>query len=255
VAETERSPVILGALEPDIAGAGLEYWFAAAKLAAEKASTPVCIHLDHAVAMAQIKRVVDIGFSSVMLDASAEEFEENIRRTKEACLAVRKLGVSVEAELGHVGDGIAGSGESAAAGHQGTEGTLTEPAKVAEFVERTGVDALAVAIGTAHGVYITAPELDIPRMKRINELSPVPLVLHGGSGTPEDQLRNAIANGISKINIYSELLHAWNSAMLKTLKSLKNLSAWPSAVQLGPDAAMRQAILDKIALFGSKGKA
>lgn len=255
VAEAERSPVILGALEPDIAGIGLEYWFAAAKLAADRATVPVCIHLDHAVTMEQIMRVVNIGFTSVMLDASAEEFEENVKRTAEVCAAVKKLGVTVEAELGHVGDGIAGSGESALTGHEDVSDTLTEPEKVAEFVERTGVDSLAVAIGTAHGVYVTAPKLDIERMKNINDISPVPLVLHGGSGTPEGQLKNAISNGIAKINIFSELLNAWNSNMLLVLSGLKNMSTWPSVIQTQPDAAMRQVVRDKIALFGSKGKA
>ncbi len=255
VAEAEKSPVILGALEPDIAGDGLAYWFAAAKYAAQKAAVPVCIHLDHAITLSQIMRVVDIGFSSVMLDASAEDFEENVKRTAEVCKAVQKAGVSVEAELGHVGDGIAGSGESAVTGHENAADALTEPEKVAEFVERTKVNALAVAIGTAHGVYVTAPELDIPRMRTINEISPVPLVLHGGSGTPEDQLKNAIANGICKINIYSELLNAWNSTMYKVLGGLKNMSTWPSVIQVQPDAAMRQVIKDKIAMFGSKGRA
>ena len=253
VAEEENSPVILGALEPDISGVSLEYWFAAAKLAADRAAIPVCIHLDHAVNMAQIQRVVDIGFTSVMLDASAEDFEENVKRTSEVCAAMKKLGVTVEAELGHVGDGIAGSGESAATGHAAAD-TLTEPEKVAEFVERTGVDALAVAIGTAHGVYVTAPELDIERMRKINRISPVPLVLHGGSGTPEEQLKKAIANGIAKINIFSELLHAWNSSMLEVLSSLKNMSTWPSIIQAEPDVAMRQVVRSKIALFGSRGR-
>ncbi len=255
VAEQEKAPVILGALEPDIAGDGLAYWFGAAKLAAEKASVPVCIHLDHAVSMEQIMRVVDIGFTSVMLDASAEEFEVNVKRSAEVVSAVKRLGITVEAELGHVGDGIAGSSESAVTGHEDAADTLTEPEKVAEFVDRTGVDTLAVAIGTAHGVYVSAPVLDINRMKKINAISPVPLVLHGGSGTPEDQLKPAIANGISKINIFSELLNAWNSNMFKVLGRLSNMSTWPSVIEVEPDAALRQVVKDKIELFGAKGKA
>ena len=255
IAEEENSPVILGALEPDISGASLDYWSAAAIMSASKSRVPVCIHLDHAVNINQIRRVAAAGFTSVMLDASAEEFEVNVKHVAEVCAEVQKHGITVEAELGHVGDGIPGSGESAAAGHADAADSLTEPDKVLEYVERTGVDALAVAIGTAHGVYVSTPKLDIERLKKINSLSNVLLVLHGGSGTPEDQLRAAIANGICKINIFSELLNAWNSSLLETLASMKNLSNWPSVTRKKADASMRETIRGKIRLFGSKGKA
>lgn len=255
VAEEENSPVILGALEPDIAGSGLKYWSAAAKIAAKNAKVPVCIHLDHAVNIDQINRCADAGFSSVMIDASAEDFEVNVARTKEVCAAMHKRGISVEAELGHVGDGIPGTGEKAVTGHEDVGDSLTEPAKVAEFIDRTGVDALAVAIGTAHGVYVSTPELEIELLKEINRISSIPLVLHGGSGTPEDQLKPAIANGIAKINIFSELLNAWNETMLTVLKDLNNMSSWPTVVNVKSDAALRQVVRDKINLFGSKGKA
>mgnify|MGYP002347176112 CR=1 FL=1 len=255
VAQEEKSPVILGALEPDIAENSLEYWFASAKIAAENADIPVCIHLDHAVALNQIKRVVKAGFKSVMIDASSEDFAENVKRTSEVCTAVKSAGITVEAELGHVGDGIPGTGESAVTDHKDSADALTEPEKVLEFVARTGVDALAVAIGTAHGVYVSAPKLDIERMKQINAVSPVPLVLHGGSGTPDDQLKQAIANGICKINIFSELLNAWNSNMLETLSNLKNMSSWPSIVKAKSDKKMREVVRTKIHLFGSDKKA
>ncbi|MBE6390090.1 MAG: class II fructose-bisphosphate aldolase [Lentisphaerae bacterium] len=249
-AEALHSPVMLGALWPDLEGGRLDYWFAAAKLAAEKASVPVCIHLDHANTLEQVIQAVNAGFSSVMLDASASVFEENIRRSREVAEAVRKLGISVEAELGHVGNGWVGSGESSESGPD----MLTEPDKVAEFIEKTGVDALAVSIGTAHGVYMKAPALDIERLKNINAASPVPLVLHGGSGTPEDQLSQAIANGICKVNIYSELLTAWNSAMLEELRALPHMAAWPAVLRKKPDAAMREVIRQKIRFFGSANK-
>lgn len=255
VAEEENSPVILGALEPDITGIGLEYWSAAAKIAAKNAKVPVCIHLDHAINIAQITRCADAGFSSVMIDASAENFDINVARTKEVCDAMHKRGISVEAELGHVGDGIPGTGESAVTGHKDTNDALTESAKVAEFIDRTGVDALAVAIGTAHGVYVSTPELEIELLKEINKISSIPLVLHGGSGTPENQLKPAIANGISKINIFSELLNAWNASMLNVLKGLNNMSSWPTVVDVKSDAALRKVVRDKIVLFASKGKA
>lgn len=250
-AEALRSPVILGALGPDLEGCRLDYWFAMAKLAAERASVPVCIHLDHANTLEQVKRAVDIGFSSVMLDASASEFEENIRRSAEVVDFVRGKGISVEAELGHVGNGWVGSGEGSESGPD----MLTEPDKVAEFVEKTGVDALAVSIGTAHGVYVKAPQLDIARLDMITAASDIPLVLHGGSGTPEDQLSSAIKHGICKVNIYSEMLSAWNTAMLEELKQLPHMAAWPAVLRKKPDAAMREVIRQKIRFFGSENKA
>lgn len=249
-AENLHSPVILGALAPDLEDGRLDYWFAAAELAAKKSSIPVCIHLDHANTLQQVIQAVNAGFSSVMLDASASDFEENIRRSREVAEAVRKHGISVEAELGHVGNGWVGSGESSESGPD----MLTEPDKVAEFIEKTGVDALAVSIGTAHGVYMKAPALDIERLKNINAASPVPLVLHGGSGTPEDQLSQAIANGICKVNIYSELLTAWNSAMLEELRTQPHMAAWPAVLRKKPDAAMREVIRQKIRFFGSANK-
>jgi len=255
IAEEQKSPVILGALEPDIAGIGLEYWSTIAKIAAKNASVPVCIHLDHAINLDQITRCADAGFSSVMIDASAENFDVNVTRTKEVCEAMQKRGISVEAELGHVGDGIPGTGESAVTAHEDASDSLTEPDKVAEFIERTGVDALAVAIGTAHGVYVSTPTLEIELLKKINQISSIPLVLHGGSGTPGDQLEKAIANGICKINIFSELLNAWNSSMLEVLKDLRNMSSWPTVVRAKSDAALRQVVREKIIAFGSNGKA
>lgn len=249
-AQALRSPVILGALGPDLEGARLGYWYALARLAAEKTPVPICIHLDHANTMEEVMRASDIGFSSVMLDASASPFDENIRRSREVTEAVRKRGITVEAELGHVGNGWVGSGEGSESGPD----MLTEPDKVAQFVEKTGVDALAVSIGTAHGVYIKAPQLDIGRLDRIARASDVPLVLHGGSGTPEDQLAAAISHGICKVNIYSELLTAWNQAMLDELRQLPHLAAWPSRLRIKPDAAMREVIRRKIRFFGSEGK-
>ena len=250
-ADALRSPVILGALAPDLEGTRLEYWFALTRLAAEKASVPVCIHLDHANTLDEVMRAANIGFSSVMLDASSSEFEENIRRSREVVEAVGKSGITVEAELGHVGNGWVGSGEGSETGPD----MLTEPEKVAEFVEKTCVDALAVSIGTSHGVYIKAPELDITRLDKIREACDVPLVLHGGSGTPEDQMSRAIEHGICKVNIYSEMLTAWNTAMLRELEKLPHMAAWPAVLRKNPDAAMREVIRQKIRFFGSAGKA
>ena len=249
-AEKLRAPVILGALGPDLEGDRLEYWFAVAELAAKKSSMPVCIHLDHANTLEEVMRAANVGFTSVMLDASASPFEENIRRTREVVDALKGRNITVEAELGHVGNGWVGSGEGSESGPD----MLTEPEKVAEFVERTKVDALAVSIGTAHGVYVKAPELDIARLEKITEVSRIPLVLHGGSGTPEDQMADAIAHGISKVNIFSELLAAWNASLLAELKATPHLAVWPGVLRKKPDAAMREVIRHKIRFFGSAGR-
>ncbi len=249
-AEKLHAPVILGALAPDLEGDRLEYWFALASLAAKKSSTPVCIHLDHANTLQEVMRAADIGFSSVMLDASASPFEENVRRSREVVDALKGRSITVEAELGHVGNGWVGSGEGSESGPD----MLTEPEKVAEFVQRTGVDALAVSIGTAHGVYVKAPKLDIERLDKITAVSDIPLVLHGGSGTPEDQMSAAISHGICKVNIFSELLAAWNSAILEELKQTPHMAVWPGVLRKKPDAAMREVIRRKIKFFGSEGR-
>ncbi len=253
-AEALRSPVILAALAPDIAGTRLNYWFALASLAARNVSVPVCIHLDHASDFAQVKRAAEIGFTSVMLDASAENFEVNMRRSREVTEAMHPRGITVEAELGHVGNGLVGSGEKTSSESENAD-NLTQPEKVAEFVDCTHVDALAVAIGTAHGVYVRTPKLDIARLDRIRHSSPVPLVLHGGSGTPADQLDAAIRHGISKINIFSELLNAWNTGMFRELQKQSSMSVWPSVLRVNPEAALRSVIRGKITQFGSAGRA
>jgi len=252
VATELNSPVILGAIEADITGSQLDYWSQAALYAARKAEVPVCLHLDHAVKLEQCLRCADQGFSGVMIDASACDFEQNIAITAEVCREMHKRGISVEAELGHVATSSIGYGEQSETGALNDHTPVfTEPASVVEFIDRTEVDALAVSIGTAHGVYETAPKLDIPRLAEIEKVSSVPLVLHGGSGTPGDQLRAAIENGIAKINIYSEITAAWNTAMLEFLRKRSNMSCWMSVVWKEPEAAIRNVMRDKILLFGS----
>ncbi len=261
VAEELKSPVILSALEVDILGKGLDYFMAMAKVAAETASVPVCIHLDHAVKLELIKKVIEKGFTSVMYDGSKLPFEENMKNTKEACEYAHKLGITVEAELGHVTDAIAGSGESSMLDKdsvhkdENPEDYLTDPNEVIKFIEMTNVDALAVAIGTAHGVYATTPKLDFKRLYEINKISKVPLVLHGGSGTPNEDIKKTIELGICKINIFSEVLYAFNTSMKETLNNLENMSSWPCVVFEKPIKAMEEMVANKILLFGSDNKA
>ncbi len=229
-AEELGSPVIFAAIWPDLDGSLLGYWANAARYAATQVKVPVALHLDHATTIEQCRKCADAGFQSVMIDASAEPFEKNVAVT--AAVA--------ESETGAAGDHTP---------------VFTDPASVVEFTGRTGVDALAVSIGTAHGVYESAPNLDIARLAEIDKVSPVPLVLHGGSGTPEDQLRAAIANGIAKINIYSELTAAWNREMFEFLRNRREMTCWFSVSCRRPEEAMREAMRAKMRLFGSAGRA
>ncbi len=160
----------------------------------------VCLHLDHCSDIDIIRQAIAAGFGSVMYDGSALPFEENAANTRLVCELAHAQGVSVEAELG-----------SLAAGDRSHEGTAedrekyTDPAKAREFIERTGVDALAVSIGTVHGLYKGTPNVRIDILKEIDAQCGIPLVLHGGSGTPEETIKAAIANGISKINVNTEI--------------------------------------------------
>lgn len=256
-AEEARSPVMLAALKPDLEGRGLDYYVAMARVAAGAATVPVAIHLDHAGSFEECRRVIEAGFTSVMIDCSMKSFAENAEATQQVCEYAHKFGVTVEAELGHVPDAIAGHGESAAQGHAHVEigTTLTQPGEVARFVEMTGVDALAISIGTAHGAYVSAPVLDIARLREINAISKACLVLHGGSGTPEDQIRDAVANGITKINVFTDLLVALFTELRTGLNTSTNMGTWPHIVYRKPVRAMQLAAIEKIRVFGSAGKA
>ena len=251
VAEELNSPVILASIEPDLVGNQIEYWAEAAKYAATHARVPVCYMVDHASSFELCLRCAKASYTGVMIDASSKSFEDNIKATYEVAHEMHKYGVSVEAELGHVGDAQADGGEGELTGTKGDSSCYTDPDTVEEFIERSQCDALAVSIGTAHGVYKTAPELQIDLLKKINDISKVPLVLHGGSGTPEDQLRNAIANGISKINICSEIMYAWHKTLLDVLSDAKNLSFWNCTACVEPEKAMKEVMRKKIRLFGS----
>ncbi len=257
VAEELRSPMILAAIPPDIEGDSLGYWANSACYAAGRAGVPVCLHLDHSADLETCLRCADAGFQSVMIDASSRPFEENVALTRLVTDQMHSRGIHVEAELGHVASGITGAadGGSENGAAKDSETVLTAPDSVRRFVEQTAVDALAVSIGTTHGVYISAPRLEIGLLKKIDAVSPVPLVLHGGSGTPGDQLSDAIANGISKINIYSELTAAWNRAMRDFLNGREQMTCWFSVACALPDAAMRTVMREKILAFRSDGRA
>ena len=259
VCEEERSPALFMGLKGDLQNKGIKFITAMVNEAAKQYTVPVCLHLDHATALEDIKEAIDNGFSSVMFDGSVLPFEENAARTLEVTKYAHAKGVTVEAELGHVGNAISGDGEDilakdSSAKVDNPEDTLTDPEEVKKFIEITDVDALAVAVGTSHGVYRSTPTLRIDRLIEINNVSKSPLVLHGGSGTPDDQVKDAIAHGITKINIYSEVLHGLNTGLRDKLNSIQNMSMWPMYVYEDANERMREVIRNKIRTFGSAGR-
>lgn len=256
-ADDLKSPVMLAAITPDIKGAGLEYLAPLMQISARRVKVPVAIHLDHSATFEECVRCIEHGFNSVMIDKSSSPIEDNIAETRRVVEYAGKFGVCVEAELGHVPDAIPGTGESAMNPSKisDTKDTLTRVSDVERFVEETGVDALAVAIGTAHGTYISAPKLDIARLSQINAVSKAALVLHGGSGTPEDELKAAIAAGISKINVYTDLVTAYNVRMRENYMGMTNMGTWPVINSSKPIEAMCEKAAAYIKLFGSAGRA
>lgn len=257
-AEEKKSPVIIMGLTPDLVQGNegmLDYWTYALRKMAENASVPVCLHLDHATDMNFLKRCIDAGFTSVMYDASTCSLEENIRLSKEAVDYAHAHGVTVEAELGHVGDGII-SGELKTDGeYDNPDDYLTNPDELVHFIEETGVDCLAVAVGTSHGVYVHTPQLRLDHLDKLNAISKVPMVMHGGSGTPDDQIKEAIQKGICKLNIYSEMLSAYYSELKNKLDNSGTLAIWPSKANVEPLKAVKEVVKEKIELCGSVGKA
>jgi fructose-bisphosphate aldolase class II len=196
--ERLRAPAILMGLPgPDLEGNGWFYIPGLVRAVAERHAIPVALHLDHATQLDDIRRAVDLGFTSVMIDGSRLPFADNVRLTRGAVDIAQPHGVSVEAELGHVGG-------SDVENTQYAESVLTESGEARRFVEETQVDALAVSIGTAHGLYRQLPTLNIPRLREIRAATDVPLVLHGGSGTPDDQIQAAVRHGVTKLNIYAD---------------------------------------------------
>ncbi len=251
--EEEKSPALLMGLGVDLEGKGLPLITSMVKEASNYFDVPVCFHLDHATDFELIKKAIDAGFSSVMYDGSVLDFENNAKNTAEVTKYAHAHGVSVEAELGHVGN--AGVGSISETGSDTDPGeTLTIPEEVARFVAITDVDALAVAIGTSHGVYKKTPTLRIDRLDEITAVCDRPLVLHGGSGTPDDQMQNAIHHGITKINIYSDVVGALNKGLKDKLNSVENPSTWPFIVFEDARAMMKEVVKDKIRKFGSAGR-
>lgn len=198
--ETTNSPVIVAFGAKYIANMSLQSASAIVTSLAEESSSAVCLHLDHCSSLDLIFKAIKAGFGSVMYDGSALSFEENVRNTKLVCSVAHACGVSVEAELGSIA-----TGSQSHEGEAESAEVFTDPEVAKRFWTETNVDALAVSIGTVHGYYKGKPDIQIGILKKIKERLRIPLVLHGGSGTPREDILSCIANGIAKINVNTEI--------------------------------------------------
>ena len=244
-AEEAKSPVIIGTAEVLLPAASLTDLAPMLRDMAKRASVPVVLHFDHGLTEDKIRLAMSLGFSSIMYDCSSGTFDDNIRLVKAMTKEAHRQGISVEGELGHVGaNGAHGEDEN-------DQSIYTDPADAKRYAEETGIDALAIAIGTAHGAYKKKPKLDLPRLSEIAALLDTPLVLHGGSGLSDDDFRNTIARGIAKINIFTDI----NMAAAKAAHDgWKEGAGCTDLMPLVQDA-VKQETLKKMRLFGSVGQA
>ena len=242
-AEESNSPVILGTAEVLLPYGELKLIAPSVIAAAKRAKVPVVVHYDHGLTFDRCIEALKLGFSSIMFDGSAKPYEQNIAETREMVKIAHAFGATVEGEIGHVGE--------AAHGDESLENMYTTPEEAKAYLDATGVDALAVAIGSAHGVYKKKPMLNIERLKEISGEVKVPLVLHGGSGLSDDDFKNTIRNGIAKVNIFTDLCLAGERAMKDgEEKKLGYLETRNLKVEY-----IKEAVKHKMALFGSVNKA
>lgn len=245
-AEEQKSPLILAFAEIMKSDINIEYISMVGRKMAEGASVPVALHLDHGQSYEYCLTALRHGFSSVMIDASVKPLKENIAITKRVVDACKHLGISVEAELGHVGEG-------STYGTDTDDSYKTDPEEVKKFVAETGVDALAVSIGNAHGAYKKAPKIDHERLIKLREITEVPLVLHGGSGISDDDFRLTVKEGICKINIFTEM----SQQAIANVKALVESGdhKWVLDFNKTIKAGMKKVALKRMEVFGSVGKA
>lgn len=247
-AEELDAPVILQASQGGIQYAGIEYISSLGKTASELVNAPVTLHLDHGTDFDQVMLCLRHGFSSVMIDGSRFPLEENIAFTKRVVDIAHPLGVSVEAELGKIG----GTEDHIVVDER--EATFTDPEEAKRFVDETGIDSLAIAVGTAHGVYKGEPKIDFDRIKAIRSKVEVPLVLHGSSGVPYEALKKAVSLGICKINIDTDLRISFTDGVREVVETKPN--EIDPRKMLGPARdKMTETIKEKIRVFGSNGRA
>ena len=249
-AEELRSPVVLQLAEVQFPYSPPEKMAPIFLEAAKRATVPVAVHLDHGQSFDTCAKAIKWGFNSVMFDGASLPFDENVRVTSQVVQMAKATGVSVEAELGKVGD--TGEGGEGTGGAE-TADVFTDVEDSARFLELTGVDALAIAIGNLHGKYVATPRLNIKRLQEIAERNNIPLVLHGGTGTSDDDFKSCIHNGIAKINVATALQIAVTNKVNDYLKTCPK----PNYIDMKWKMieATREAVKAHILLFESNGKA
>lgn len=245
-AEELKAPVMLQTTPGTIKYGTVETYAAIVKAEAEKVSVPVCLHLDHGDSFELAVQAMKAGYTSVMIDGSHEDFENNIAITKKVVDVAKAIGIPVEAELGKVG----GKEDDLEADAD----TNTDPMEAKEFAERTGISSLAVAIGTAHGFYVGTPVLDKPRVSAIKEVVTVPLVLHGASGLSEEDVRECVERGMCKVNFATELRAAYTAAVKKLLEEKPETYDPKKLGNVGMEAVKEQVKI-RMKMCGCDGKA
>lgn len=247
-AEAESAPIILAVAPRHLAFMKLHVVSAAARAAAAAATVPIALHLDHGVGFEQNVACLQAGFTSLMFDGSAKPYEENVQISRRIVEMAHAVGIGVEVELGRV----LRADERPSV--EDVQAALTDPGEAKEFAEATGADYLAVAVGTVHNMVKRAANIDLPRIAAIRERVRLPLVLHGGSGVPHETIAAAVANGICKINVATELNKQLRSGM-ETAYAAMPAEVAPSTLMPEALALVREAVAEKIRLFGSAGKA
>lgn len=241
--EELHSPVVIGTAEILLPYGELKLIAPSVIAMAKRAKVPVVVHYDHGLTFDRCMEALQLGFSSVMFDGSTKDYETNLAETREIVKIAHSFGASVEGEIGHVGN--------ASSGDEDLHDMYTTPEEAKAYIDATGVDALAVAIGSAHGVYKKKPMLNIERLQEIRKTVDTPLVLHGGSGLSDDDFRNTIREGIAKVNIFTDLCLAGKRAMKEgEEKGLDYLETRNLKVKY-----IKEAVMEKIKLFGSVNKA
>lgn len=245
-AEELNAPVIVGTAEVLLPATPLERVAEYLIPMAKKAKVPVCVHYDHGLTFEKCMEALQLGFTSVMYDCSTASYEDNVAQVAEMVKICHAMGATVEGELGHVGDNE-GTGKLS-----NPSDYYTDPVMAEDFVRRTGVDALAVAVGNAHGDYKFPPKLDFDRIAEISRRTGTPLVLHGGSGLADEDFRIAVGKGICKVNIFTDIDKAGKAGIEEGLaagaKTMMGLIPYEIA-------AMKRVVANKITLFGSAGRA
>lgn len=248
-AKQQRSPFIINIAEVHFKYLSLDTLVEAVKYEAARHDIPVVLNLDHGLHFEAVVQALRLGFTSVMFDGSTLDYEENVRQTREVVKMCHAVGVSVEGELGAVG----GDKGGALYGHA-DEAFFTDPEKARDFVDRTGIDALAVAIGNAHGKYKGEPKLDFTRLEAIRQQTALPLVLHGGSGISDADFRRAISLGIHKINFYTGMSQAALAAVDKSMAARDQIYDEFAELMLSIEQAITDIVAEQMRIFGSEGK-